>query len=98
MEHRRNNRRQQNRLCQNCRAFASWAFLHFAFALIRSTFLHQNDVPSMTDRHLDWLFFNFDFSERGRDELTVLLDSAFIGSAVHDQRPMFMTSSRTSQN
>jgi len=55
---------------------ASWAFLPFAFALIRSTFLHQNDVPSMTDRHLDWRVFNFDFSERGRDELTVLLDSA----------------------
>jgi hypothetical protein len=46
-------------------------------ALIRCTFLHQNDVSSMTDRHLHWQFFNFDFSELGRDEVTVLLDSAF---------------------
>src|SRR5215831_2654112 len=71
------------------RVFASWAFLLFAFALIRSTFLHQNDVPSMTDRHLDWQSLNFDFSERGRDELAVLLDSGLVAHPSPQLVPVF---------
>src|SRR5215472_15778936 len=49
--------------------FASWAFLLFVFAPIRSTFPHQNDVPSITDRHLDWPFFRL--SPFGAADLSV---------------------------